>query len=60
MIVALVRFKTVLIYIWIPTGALGMSRAQTILGRRDRLELARIFVPLLVTWREECTHHFNI
>lgn len=60
MIVALARFKTVLIYIWIPMGALGMSRAQTILGRRNRPELARIFVPLLVTRRKECTHHFNI
>lgn len=60
MIVALVHFKTVLIYIWIPMGALGMSRAQTILGRRERLELAGIFVPLLVTRRKECTHHFNI
>ena len=60
MIAALVHFQTLLIYIWIPMGALRMSRARTILGRRDRLELARSFVPLLVTQRKECTHHFNI
>lgn len=28
--------------------------------QEGRTELARIFVPLLVTWRKECTHHFNI
>lgn len=43
-----------------PNGALGMSWAQTILGRRDRVELAGIFVLLLVTWGKECMHQFNI